>query len=159
MLKIVFRSAVFAAFVWGLVSPSYAQERPNPFIPPSSAAEEQAKVDERLRGIVWELHPEMKNMIMKDVTAAQTSLEIKMRRHVDAVISSEMGKLKTDIVVAAPSGAQGNVEGVAGSGPSDIPEGSNFVSCVNGKALYSDKNNNLFQVPENSGQANLLCSD
>lgn len=134
-----------------------AQERVNPFVAPPTEAEEQARQDERMRNIVWELQPELKSLIMQDVAAAQASLEIKMRRRIDLAIK----EVSSDIArqVPAPSSTAGGEEGSTSSPvASNIPENSKFISCVNGKALYRDSDNNLFQVAE-SGDGIKRCSN
>ena len=134
-----------------------AQERVNPFIAPTTEAEEQARQDERMRNIVWELQPELKSLIMQDVAAAQTSLEIKMRRRIDLAIK----EVSADVArqVPAPTSSAGGDDGSEKSPvASNIPENSKFISCVNGKALYRDSDNNLFQVAE-SGDGIKRCSN
>lgn len=164
MIKSIIRGAVFIAISAG-ASASFAQERSNPFTAPPSAAEEEARMDERMRGIVLGMQPEMRDMIMKDVTAAQTSLEIKMRRHVDAVVTAEMAKFKTVLdeasatKAAAGDGKAADGEAGAAATASSIPEGSKLVSCVDGKALYSDKDGNIFTPEDPRDQGNLLCAN
>lgn len=135
---------------------AYAQERSNPFVAPPTEAEEQARQDERMRNIVWELQPELKSLIMQDVNSSQASLEIKMRRRIDAAVKELSSDIAKQVPVAAAGGEQddSNSSPVAGN----IPENSKFISCVNGKALYRDSNNTLFQVAE-SGSGVKHCSN
>ena len=116
-------------------------ERSNPFAPPPSAAEEQARQDERMRNIVWQLQPELKSMVMQDVTASQAALEIKMRRRIDTAIANA----SVQAPAAGGTGLLGSIASAAAPEPK-VPEGATFISCVNGKALYRDKDNTLFQV-------------
>lgn len=159
----------FSAAALLVTGAAWAQEKPddrreNPFVPPPTEAEEQARMDERMRNIVWQLQPEIKSLIMQDVTAAQASLEIKMRRRIDTEIQKAMEGLK-----AAPS-VEGSAEGIlgglvaagAGAAAGDtptVPEGAKFISCVNGKALYRDKDNTLFQVAGNGVPGSDRCAD
>ncbi|WP_315922704.1 hypothetical protein [Mesorhizobium sp. SP-1A] len=133
-----------------------AQDRSNPFVAPPTEAEEQARQDERMRNIVWELQPELKSLIMQDVSAAQASLEIKMRRRIDAAIK----EVSADVAKQVPAPSAGGENGGSENSPvaSNIPENSKFISCVNGKALYRDSNNTLFQVAE-SGDGIKHCSN
>lgn len=141
-----------------------ADERSNPFIAPPSNAEEQARQDQRMRNIVWELHPEMKSMIMQDVMASVASLEIKMRRQIDSSISAASEEMAAKFV-AAPFGSEASSpDAIAESGTSqhnltEMLAESKFIACVNGKALYRDQNNTIFQVAENSESGVNRCSD
>ena len=121
-------------------------ERPNPFTPPPSADEEQARQDERMRNIVWQLQPEIKSMIMQDVTASQAALEIKIRRRIDSAIAEASLKAPEPAAGAAAPGVLGTIAAAANPEANKVPEGAKFISCVNGKALYRDKDNTLFQV-------------
>lgn len=134
----------------------YAQDRSNPFVAPPTEAEEQARQDERMRKIVWELQPELKSLIMLDVNSSQASLEIKMRRRIDAAIK----EVSADIAKQVPALTAGGENNPADSSPvaNNIPENSKFISCVNGKALYRDSNNTLFQVAE-SGNGIKHCTN
>lgn len=120
-------------------------ERSNPFVAPPSADEERARQDERMRNIVWQLQPELKSMIMQDVTASQAALEIKIRRRIDTAIADAALQAPAPAAGSSP-GLLGNLAAAAGAEPSKVPEGAKFISCVNGKALYRDKDNSLFQV-------------
>lgn len=130
-----------------------AEGRTNPFVPPLSAAQEQARQDERMRNIVWQLQPEIKSMIMQDVTASQAALEIKMRRRIDTAVAS-----------AAPAAAAGGTPGILGglaaaAAPAPkVPDGATFISCINGKALYRDKDSTLFQVAGDGVQGSDRCA-
>lgn len=118
-------------------------ERANPFVAPPSAAEEQARQDERMRNIVWQLQPELKSLIMQDVTASQAALEIKMRRRIDTAIEQATEQWAAS---GAGAGVLGSDAAAAAPAEAKVPEGATFISCVNGKALYRDKDNTLFQV-------------
>lgn len=120
-------------------------ERANPFTPPPSAAEEQARQDERTRNIVWQLQPEIKSMIMQDVTASQAALEIKIRRRIDTAIEEAVKAAPASAAAGSP-GLLGTLASATAPNPNKVPEGAKFISCVNGKALYRDKDNTLFQV-------------
>jgi hypothetical protein len=144
-----------ATFMVGLYD-ACAQDRSNPFIAPPTEAEEQARQDERMRKIVWELQPELKSLIMLDVNSSQASLEIKMRRRIDAAIKEVSADIAKQVPVSSAGGENNASDG--SSVPSNIPENSKFISCVNGKALYRDSNNTLFQVAE-SGNGIKHCTN
>jgi len=161
MRRVTLAAAVAALLVPGI---SWAQEKPvdrreNPFVPPPTAAEEQARQDERMRNIVWQLQPEIKSLIMQDVTAAQASLEIKIRRRIDQSIEQAIDGLKS--APAGEGGILGGIAAAAGAAVAEpaVPEGAKFISCVNGKALYRDKDNTLFQVAGNGVQGSDRCAD
>ena len=127
-------------------------DRGNPFAAPPSWSEEQARMDERTRIIYRELEPELKNDIMKRVNESQAALEIKMRKRIDLVVQN--------IGPAAAAAEQTNAAGKDGAvdpNASAVPADSTFISCVNKKALYRDKNNTLFRVPEEDPQSVARC--
>jgi hypothetical protein len=141
---------VFAAAVVFTAAGAHAQqiERGNPFVAPAAVAEEQARQDERTRIIFRELEPEVKNDIMRRVNESQASLEIKLRKRIDLVTQN--------------LGASGQAKGADGKPvdevkKSPVPEGATFVSCVNGLALYRDKNNVLRPITEEKGAADNRC--
>jgi hypothetical protein len=136
--------------------PSLAQERTNPFVKPPTAAEEQARQDERTRNIIREMQPEIKAGIMQDVKAADASLEINLRRRIDTLAEAKPA--------AAPVAAISGDAPIADKKPDEkaapvkIPEGSEFISCVNGKALYRDKDKTLFQVQGDGVKGSDRCA-
>lgn len=135
--------------------PSLAQERSNPFVKPPTAAEEQARLDERTRNIIREMQPEIKAGIMQDVKAADASLEINLRRRVDALAEARPMPSSTAISGDAPISTKKPDENAA---PVKVPEGAEFISCVNGKALYRDKDKTLFQVQGDGVKGSDRCA-
>lgn len=127
-----------------------AQDRPNPFVRPPTAAEEQARQDERTRNIVREMQPELKAGIMQDVKASQSALEIDLRRRIDTVAAAAAAAPKNDrpmIAGDAPIADAAKTE--AKPATEKLPEGATFISCVNGKALYRAQDKSFFQVQGN----------
>jgi deferrochelatase/peroxidase EfeB len=135
--------------------PSQAQERTNPFVRPPTAAEEQARQDERTRNIIREMQPEIKAGIMQDVKAADASLEINLRKRIDTLAEARPATPQATISGDAPIADKKPDEKTA---PVKIPEGSEFISCVNGKALYRDKDKTLFQVQGNGVTGSDRCA-
>lgn len=135
-----------------------ADERDNPFVPPTPAEEQRAIEDERVRNLIIEMQPELKKLIMQEVAASQSTLEVKLRRRIE--------RLAKDMSTQAPraasvsSGDAATTSAGAGSAAtaSEIPEGSTFISCVNGKALYRDADNTLFQVLGNGIPGSDRCA-
>lgn len=125
-------------------------DRGNPFLPPPSFSEEQAMLDERMRGVFRELEPALKNDIMRRVNDSQAALELKMRKNLNLAIES--------------MGAGGNNQSKPGEGQKEnaassaVPQGSVFISCVNKKALYRDQDNTLFQLPAEAPESVGRCS-
>lgn len=139
--------------------PGSAQERENPFVPPPSEDERRALEDERIKNIVLEMQPQIKSMIMQEVMSAQSALEIKLRRRIDEATASP-GGIAAAGTQSGPNGGQGSapLPGVPAPGSQTIPEGSTFISCVNGKALYRDADNTLFQVTGNGVPGSDRCA-
>jgi hypothetical protein len=136
-----------------------AQERVNPFAKPPTAAEEQARQDERTRNIIREMQPELKAGVMQDVKASQSALEIDLRRRIDtvaAVAASAPKAEKPTIAGDAPIGDNKKPE--EKSAPEKIPEGSTFISCVNGKALYRATDKSIFQVQGDNVEGSYRCA-
>lgn len=124
--------------------PAMAQERVNPFVRPPTAAEEQARQDERTRNIIREMQPEIKAGVMQDVKATQATLEIGIRRRIDALAETapkaEKNVIPGDNPIIDAKTTEDKTAVVK------VPEGAEFISCVNGKALYRDKDKSLFQI-------------
>lgn len=136
-----------------------AQERVNPFVKPPTAAEEQARQDERTRNIIREMQPELKAGIMQDVKASQSALEIDLRRRVDAVAAIADGAPKVEkpvIAGDAPISEAGKPEEKAAA--EKIPEGAVFISCVNGKALYRATDKSTFMVQGDNVEGGYNCA-
>lgn len=136
-----------------------AQDRPNPFVKPPTAAEEQARQDERSRNIIREMQPEIKAGIMQDVKASQSALEIDLRRRIDTVAAAAAAAPKAEkpvITGDAPIAETKKSEEKAA--PEKLPEGASFLSCVNGKALYRAKDKSFFQVQGNV-EGGYSCAD
>lgn len=151
------RLGIVSAFsLMMMVQSGMAQDRTNPFTPPTSEQEKQALMDERVRNIVWELQPDLKALIMQDVHAAQASMEMKMRRYVASSIDDlDRGVNQQSPTLNVAGGGDGeSADGVVVD--NSVLENSTFISCVNGKALYRDSKNTLFQVA-NSGNGNQPC--
>lgn len=127
-------------------------ERGNPFEAPSNYAEEQARLDERTRVIFRQMEPDLKNDIMKRVNESQAALEIKLRKRID-LITQNLGAAAATTAQAATADAKKADEAKKPA----IPDGAIFISCINKKALYRDKNNTLFQVAEDEKQSDNRC--
>lgn len=148
-------AAAFALFASATASMA-AEGRDNPFTVPPTKAEEQARQDDRTRRIVRELSTEIQAKVMQEVQAAQALSEADMKRRIDeaaakfaatpaATAPTPQGAPTTPVANGAP--VQGQKGGQQNTKPGDAAgDGSKFISCVNGKALYRDKDNTLFQV-------------
>jgi predicted LPLAT superfamily acyltransferase len=135
-----------------------AQERVNPFVKPPTAAEEQARQDERTRNIIREMQPELKAGIMQDVKASQSALEIDLRRRIDTVAAVAASAPKADkSVIAGDAPISDNKKQEAKAAPAKVPEGAVFISCVNGKALYRAIDKTIFQVQGGNVEGGYNC--
>lgn len=135
-----------------------AQERVNPFVKPPTAAEEQARQDERSRNIIREMQPELKAGIMQDVKASQSALEIDLRRRIDTVAAVAASAPKIDKPVIAGDAPIGEKKPDEKATPEKVPEGSVFISCVNGKALYRATDKSYFQVQGDNVEGGYKCA-
>ncbi|NTF17580.1 hypothetical protein G6L37_04155 [Agrobacterium rubi] len=129
--------------------PAFAQDRPNPFVKPPTAAEEQARQDERTRNIIREMQPEIKAGIMQDVKASQAALEIDLRRRIDTVAAAAAAPRVEKPIIAGDAPIADTKKPEEKAAPEKLPEGAKFLSCVNGKAFYRAKDNSFFQVQGN----------
>lgn len=137
-----------------------AQDRPNPFVKPPTAAEEQARQDERSRNIVREMQPEIKAGIMQDVRVSQSALEIDLRRRIDTVAAAAAAAPKVEKpVIAGDAPIVENKKPDENAAPGKLPEGATFLSCVNGKALYRAKDKSFFQVQGGDVEGGYSCAD
>jgi len=149
-------TALAAASALLLSEPSLAEGRDNPFAPPSTKAEEQARQEERVRQIIREMVPEVESRVMRNVAQTQAESEVRLRRRLDEISTrvpdaGQAGQAAPGAPGAsAPRGAPGG-QPTPPPAPTTLPEGAKFISCVNGKALYRDKDNALFQVSPGSG--------
>jgi hypothetical protein len=132
-----------------------ADGRENPFTPPTSAEQEQARQDERIRRVLLESTADIEAKVMQGVSSSIAASEIRMKRRFDEISTQnpagqqQAGGLPG--VPTAPGGLPRNgggpvVAGKDGKKPGDDKDAAKFISCVNGKALYRDKDNTLFQV-------------
>lgn len=136
-----------------------AQERVNPFAKPPTVAEEQARQDERTRNIIREMQPEVKAGIMQDVKASQSALEIDLRRRIDTVAAVAASAPKIDKPVIAGDAPIGETKKPdENATPEKVPEGSIFISCVNGKALYRATDKSYFQVQGDNVEGSYHCA-
>lgn len=135
-----------------------AQERVNPFVKPPTAAEEQARQDERSRNIIREMQPELKAGIMQDVKASQSALEIDLRRRIDTVAAVAASAPKNDKPIIAGDAPIGEKKPDEKAAPEKVPEGSVFISCVNGKALYRATDKSYFQVQGDNVEGGYKCA-
>ena len=162
----IFTKKLIAAVIPVLMMGSYSAsaeelERGNPFLPPASWTEEQARQDERIRVIFREMEPVLKNEIYTRMTETQASMEIKLKRRVD-VLSKRVTEANLNRPAAAVVNASSEntaTETQPGQ-PSNfvIPVGSTFISCINKEALYRDNQNNLFKVPKNDPDSISRCN-
>lgn len=129
-------------------------DRGNPFEAPPAYAQEQAKLDERIRTIFGEMQPVMTNDIMRQVKASEAGLEIRLNNRINILDRS------TD--AAAQSGNKDSgKEGQSApkqAAKTDIPTDAKFVACVNKGALYRDSNNIIFKVPETDPKSVANCA-
>lgn len=126
-----------------------AQERANPFVKPLTAAEEQARQDERTRNIIREMQPEIKAGIIQDVKASQSAMEIDLRRRIDTVAAAAAAPRVEKPVIAGDAPIAETKKPEEKAAAEKLPEGASFLSCVNGKALYRAKDKSFFQVQGN----------
>ena len=147
--------ALAAVAAFAAVVPASSESRDNPFVPPPSEQELQARMDERMRNIILEVQPEIRANIMQDVHAAQATLEIRLRRRIDEAVRTAAPPVP--VAASQPSLIDGIVEAVTPE--SKVPEGATFISCVNGKALYrDDREHVLFQVEGDGAQGSDRCA-
>ncbi|MGH0003686.1 hypothetical protein ACQU0X_26715 [Pseudovibrio ascidiaceicola] len=139
-----------------------AQERDNPFVRPSTELEQRAARDQRIRDIIKEQTPAIQKVVMRSVARDDAKIQVEMRKHAEAVeqkisiLKAAIGKLESGIEEAKVQEAtQKEEKETAKAVQTNLLEGSTFVSCVNGSAIYADKGGNLFQVEaaENGGVA------
>jgi hypothetical protein len=134
-------------------SGSFAEGRDNPFAPPSSAEQEQARQDERIRKVLIDATPDIEAKLMQGVSSSIAASEVRMKKRLDEMSTqnpaggAQAGGLPG--VPTAPGGPKnGAAPAVTGKDgkKTDDKDAAKFISCVNGKALYRDKDNTLFQV-------------
>jgi|HigsolmetaGSP11D_1036233.scaffolds.fasta_scaffold00947_17 hypothetical protein len=148
--------AVAVMLPLSLAGQAAAQERLNPFAPPTAAEEEQARQDERFRRLFREMSAEIEARVMQSVSSAQAAAEVRLRRQIEEIRQSQGDPIPGVVTVQTASrGQQG--KGQPG-GSADPLEGAKFISCVNGKALYRDKDNALFQVSGNGLPGSDRCA-
>jgi hypothetical protein len=136
--------AVAAMLHAGVVFAQQADTRPNPFKAPPSEQERQLVQDERTRNIVRGMQGEIVDKVSAKFDRKIDSMEDTLKRRIDDAVKTAA------IPQAGTQGTVGGAQGIgSGAGPeaekSAVPEGATFISCVNKKALYRDKDNALFK--------------
>jgi hypothetical protein len=135
------------AFALALAGPALAVER-NPFLPPDLQARiglaDEARMLEVARRSIAVEADRLRAEIARDIGVA-------VRGSAD-VLRQEMERATRDLTVKIDEiGAAG--VGTAGAGLQDgattLPEGTTFLACVNGKALYRDANGTNFFIDAN----------
>lgn len=138
--------AVLAALQIGVAHAQEVDIRPNPFKAPPSEQERQLVQDERTRNIVRNMQGEIVDKVSAKFERKIDQIEDTLKRRVDDAVRTA--------AIPQPGAAAGAIGGAAGIGKgtetggaekSAVPEGATFISCVNKKALYRDKDNVLFQ--------------
>lgn len=145
---------------------SAADGRENPFAKPPTEAERQAAEDERIRGIVTSMTPQIERTVMRQVQRTLSDSEARTKRRTDEVgatleaIQASIEEIKKNgVAVAKVDGGEtaSGTEAPEKTDNSKLPEGATFISCINGKALYraSDKLITLeaSEAPADSGCA------
>jgi gamma-glutamyl:cysteine ligase YbdK (ATP-grasp superfamily) len=136
--------AVAAMLHAGAAFAQQADTRPNPFKAPPSEQERQLVQDERTRNVVRGMQGEIVDKVSAKFERKIDSIEDTLKRRIDDAVKT----------AAIPQpGTQSTVEGAQGIGSdtntgaekSVVPDGATFISCVNKKALYRDKDNALFK--------------
>jgi hypothetical protein len=138
--------AVAAILHVSAVCAQEADTRPNPFKAPPSEQERQLVQDERTRNIVRGMQGEIVEKVSAKFDRKIDSIEDTLKRRIDDAVKTA--------AIPSSTGAGGPVTGAQGiaadkekeAEKSGVPEGAKFISCVNKKALYRDKDNSLFQV-------------
>jgi len=128
---------------------AFADGRENPFVSPNSAEQEQAKQDERIRKIIMDATPEIEARVMKNVTSSIESVETKVNKRFEEVSAQKSSTNGAPVPPGLPGGVIPGAPTNTGKDskkPGDDKDAPKFISCVNGKALYRDKDNTLFQV-------------
>lgn len=128
---------------------AFADGRDNPFVPPNSAEQEQARQDERIRKIIMDTTPEIEARVMKNLISSIESVETKITKRIEEVSAQKPSANGGPSSPGSPgSAAVGAPTSTSKDGkkPGDDKDAAKFISCVNGKALYRDKDNTLFQV-------------
>jgi len=138
--------AVLGLAATGIAEGASAQVsgRDNPFAAPPTSLEEQMRQEDRIRQIIRDMIPEIERKLMEKVTSAQVAAEVRLRKRIDEVANGQGAKPGTGrpggpSKPGQPSTARNGADG-------NEADGAKFISCVNGKALYRDKDNALFQV-------------
>lgn len=133
-------------------SVAFADGRENPFTPPTSAEQEQARQDERIRRVLIESSSDIEAKVMQSVSSSIAAAEIRMKRRLDEVAVQKPAENALPVPGKdAPkngsgSGTVASPKGKDGKKDADDKNTAKFISCVNGKALYRDKDNTLFQI-------------
>lgn len=145
---------------------SLFEHRENPFVKPTSPEEERVRIEEKLKSVVRVMIPEMESTVMRNVAANQAQMEIRVNKNIGDKIDVVSKNLEDKISKAIEENNVTLMSNLPKSGgviggdinskmaPQDqmtktnpnIPEGSEFIGCVNGKALYHDKNGYKFKI-------------
>jgi len=130
-----------------LAEPSLAVER-NPFLPPDLQARiglaDEARMNEVARKAITAEADRLRAEITREIGIAVRGSADVLRQEVDRATRELSGKI--DEIGAAGAGPAG-----AGlqEGATTLPEGTTFLACVNGKALYRDANGTNFFIEAN----------
>lgn len=136
-------------------SGAHSAGRENPFNPPTSEEQERAKQDERIRQVLIDATPEIEAKLMQSVASSLAAVEVRIKRRIDEIsVNKPADAGLSGIPSRAMPGNAGGPASVANvkDGKGGVKTADNereiakFISCVNGKALYRDKDNTLFQV-------------
>lgn len=124
--------------------------RDNPFTTPLTADEKEAIEIEKIKKVVLNESHGLREIIENDARAKITSLEFKLRDQMTA-LEKKVDEFSTRL----PATTSG--ESNAATNDDSITESATFISCINGKALYRDSNQTLFQMAKGSEQSKKHC--
>lgn len=145
--------ALAAILVAGSSLAQEADFRPNPFKPPPSEQEKQLIQDERTRNIVRGMQAEVVDKVAVRFERKIDTMEQSLKQKLDDAVKTATANLAAPAAATVASDAtkddQSKETQTAGT---VVPEGANFVACVNKKALYRDKDNSLFQDSSDSNR-------
>lgn len=116
-----------AALLLGAVSAQASAEQRNPFAVPDVTVEQQREEEEKVREIIFRMIPEI---------ATSVANRLQTTGHLQTGLDPAVAG------IGGPSDSEEDQE--EESDVSTLPEGSRFVACVNGKALYRDSDGNHF---------------
>lgn len=141
------------------VTAAHAQDiRDNPFLPNATDDEERKLQErERLKQLVREMMPEFRSMLQPVFDKQKQDVLDDARKAIGDVVKTDAGiqdMVKKMVSETAPRAPDPASAGGASSAPGDpskpqqsatarLPEGSKFIACINGKALYRDPRNGV----------------